>query len=56
MDAFGLAQEQAVHRNWVYIGIQKATVPATLHPVTGHSVIPHEPELFAKLRAQRDRC
>jgi len=53
---FGLAQELAVHRNWLYTRIHKGTLPATRHSVTGHYLIADEPELLAKLRAQRDRC
>jgi hypothetical protein len=34
---FGLAQELAVHRNWLYTRILKGTLPATRHSVTGHS-------------------
>ncbi len=53
---FGLAQELAVHRNWLYTRIHQGTLPATRHSVTGHYLIADEPELLAKLRAQRDRC
>jgi hypothetical protein len=53
---FGLAQELAVHRNWLYTRIHNGTLPATRHPVLGHSLIPDEPESLSLLRAQRERC
>ena len=53
---FGLAQELAVHRNWLYTRIHKGTLSATRHSVTGHYLIADEPEILATLRAQRDRC
>jgi len=53
---FGLAQELAVHRNWLYTRIRNGTLPATRHPVLGHYLIPDEPELLSALRAQRERC
>jgi DNA invertase Pin-like site-specific DNA recombinase len=53
---FGLAQELDVHRNWLYTRIRNGTLPATRHEVTGHYLIPDEPQLLAKLRAQRERC
>jgi DNA invertase Pin-like site-specific DNA recombinase len=53
---FGLAQELAVHRNWLYTRIRNGTLPATRHPVIGHYLIPDEPALLASLRAQRERC
>ena len=53
---FGLAQELAVHRNWLYTRIRNGTLPATRHPVLGHYLIPDEPELLGTLRAQRERC
>jgi hypothetical protein len=53
---FGLAQELGVHRNWLYTRIRNGTLPATRHAVVGHYLIPDDPELFATLRAQRDRC
>ncbi len=52
----GLAQELAVHRNWLYTRIHNGTLPATRHPVTGHYLIPDAPELLARLRTQRERC
>lgn len=53
---FGLAQELAVHRNWLYTRIRQGTLPAKRHPVVGHYLIPDEPQMLATLRAQRDRC
>jgi DNA invertase Pin-like site-specific DNA recombinase len=53
---FGLAQELAVHRNWLYARIRRGQLPATRHPVIGHYLIPDDPDLLARLRAQRDRC
>ena len=53
---FGLARELGVHRNWLYTRIRNGTLPATHHPVGGHSLIPDDPALLATLHAQRDRC
>jgi hypothetical protein len=53
---FGLAQELAVHRNWLYTRIRQGTLPATRHSVVGHYLIPDDPEVLTRLRAQRDRC
>ncbi len=53
---FGLAQELAVHRNWLYARIRRGTIPATRHPVIGHYLVPDDPDLLARLRAQRARC
>lgn len=53
---FGLAQELAVHRNWLYTRIRNGTLPATRHPVLGHYLIPDTPEIMTTLRAQRERC
>lgn len=53
---FGLAQELAVHRNWLYTRIRQGALPAKRHPVVGHYLIPAEPEVLATLRAQRERC
>jgi len=52
----GLAQALAVHRNWLYARIQRGQIPATPHPVLGHYLIPDDPDLLARLRAQRERC
>jgi DNA invertase Pin-like site-specific DNA recombinase len=53
---FGLAQELAVHRNWLYTRIRNGTLPATRHPGLGHYLIPDTPEVMTTLRAQRERC
>lgn len=53
---FGLAQELAVHRNWLYTRIRNGTLPATRHPVLGQYLIPDTPEVMTTLRAQRERC
>ena len=50
---FGLAQELAVHRNWLYTRIRNRTLPATRHAVLGHYLIPDTPEVMTTLRAQR---
>ena len=52
---FGLAQELAVHRNWLYTRIRNGTLPATRHPVLGHYLIPDTPEIMTTLRAVRER-
>ena len=52
----GLAQELDVHRNWLYTRIHDRTLPATRHPVTGQYLVPDDPEVLARLRAQRERC
>ena len=53
---FGLSQELAVHRNWLYTRIRNGSLPATRHPVLGHYLIPDTPESMTTLRAQRERC
>ncbi len=53
---YGLAQELAVHRNWLYSRIRKGTLPATRHPVTHHYLIPDDPDILTRLRSQRERC
>jgi DNA invertase Pin-like site-specific DNA recombinase len=53
---FGLSQELAVHRNWLYTRIRNGSLPATRHPVLGHDLIPDTPEIITTLRAQRERC
>jgi hypothetical protein len=53
---YGLAQELAVHRNWLYARIRNGTLPATRHSVTGHYLIPDDPDLLDRLRTQRERC
>jgi DNA invertase Pin-like site-specific DNA recombinase len=53
---FGLSQELAVHRNWLYTRIRNGSLPATRHAVLGHYLIPDTPEIMTRLRAQRERC
>ena len=53
---WGLARELTVSRNWLYARIRSGALPATRHPATGHYLIPDDPELLARLRAQRERC
>jgi hypothetical protein len=53
---YGLAQELAVHRKWLYARIRTGRIPATRHPVLRHYLIPDDPALLATLRGQRDRC
>ena len=53
---FGLSQELAVHRNWLYTRIRNGSLPATRHAVLGHYLIPDTPEIMTMLRAQRERC
>lgn len=53
---FGLAHEVGVHRNWLSARIRNGTLLATRHPVTSHYLIPDDPAMLARLRAQRERC
>ncbi|MBA2679469.1 MAG: site-specific recombinase, DNA invertase Pin, partial [Ktedonobacteraceae bacterium] len=53
---FGLAQELAVHRNWLSTRIRQGMLPAKRHPVVGHDLILDEPEGLDTLRAQQERC
>jgi DNA invertase Pin-like site-specific DNA recombinase len=53
---FGLSQELAVHRNWLYTRIRNGSLLATRHAVLGHYLIPDTPEILTMLRAQRERC
>jgi DNA invertase Pin-like site-specific DNA recombinase len=52
----GLAQELDVQRNWLYTRVRNKTLPAARHPVTGHYLIPDDPNLLDRLRAERERC
>ena len=45
-----------MHRNWLYTRIRNGTLPVTRHPATGQYLIPDDPDLLARLRAQRERC
>jgi hypothetical protein len=53
---FGLAQELAVHRKWLYTRSWNGSLPANRHTVIGHYLLPDAPDLLARLRAQRGRC
>jgi hypothetical protein len=53
---WGSARELAVQRNRLYARIRSGALPATRHPTAGHYLIPDDPELLARLRAQRERC
>jgi DNA invertase Pin-like site-specific DNA recombinase len=50
----GLAQELGVRRTWLYTRIRNGTLPARRHPVSGHYLIPHDPQVLASLEAERD--
>lgn len=52
----GLAQELDVQRNWLYTRVRNKTLPASRHPVTGHYLIPDDPDLLDRLRAEHERC
>ena len=49
---YGLGRELGVDRNWLYRRLYRGTLTATRHPTTGHYLIPDEPELLARLRAE----
>lgn len=49
--AGGLAHHLGVHRKWLYTRIERGILPATRHPVTGHFLIPDDPDLLARLHA-----
>jgi DNA invertase Pin-like site-specific DNA recombinase len=50
----GLAQELGVPRTWLYTRIRNGTLPARRHPVSGHYLIPHDPQVLAALQQDRD--
>ncbi len=50
---YGLARALHVRRTWLYSRIAAGTVPAHRHAVTGHYLIPDDPALLERLRAQR---
>jgi DNA invertase Pin-like site-specific DNA recombinase len=50
---WGLSHALQVDRNWLYVRIHAGSIPATRHPVTGHYLIPDDPALLERLRAQR---
>jgi len=49
---WGLARALHVDRDWLYARIKDGTLPATRHPVIGHSLIPDDPGLLAQLQAR----
>jgi len=53
---WGLSRLLHVTRNWLYDRIASGEVPATRHPLTGHYMIPDEPGLVDRLRAQVPAC
>jgi DNA invertase Pin-like site-specific DNA recombinase len=50
----GLAQRLGVRRTWLYARIRNGTLPAHRHPVSGHYLIPNDPQVLASLAADRD--
>lgn len=50
----GLAQRLGVRRTWLYTRIRNGTLPAHRHPVSGHYLIPNDPQVLASLEADRD--
>jgi DNA invertase Pin-like site-specific DNA recombinase len=49
----GLTRALQVRRTWLYTRIAAGVVPATRHAATGHYLLPDDPALLARLRAQR---
>jgi DNA invertase Pin-like site-specific DNA recombinase len=49
--AGGLARHLGVPRKRLYAQIERGALPATRHPVTGHFLIPDDPELLPRLHA-----
>ncbi len=49
---WGLARALGVDRNWLYRRIDRGTLVAERHPVTGHYLIPDEPALLESLRTE----
>jgi len=49
---WGLSRLLQVSRNWLYDRITDGELPAARHPLTGHYLIPDEPGLVKRLRAQ----
>src|SRR3712207_6809488 len=49
--AAGLARHLGVRCKWIDIRIAKGELPAYRHAVTGHYLIPDQPEVIARLRA-----
>ena len=49
----GLAQMLGVRRTWLYTRIRNGTLPAHRHPMSGHYLIPKDPQVLASLEADR---
>lgn len=49
---WGLARALGIDRNWLYRRIDRGTLVAERHPVTGHYLIPDDPALLAMLRTE----
>jgi hypothetical protein len=49
--AAGLARHLGVRCKWIDLRIAKGVLAAHRHPVTGHYLIPDQPEVLARLRA-----
>lgn len=47
----GLARRLGVSRRWLYAQIERGTLDATQHPLTGHYRIPDDPDLLCRLAA-----
>jgi DNA invertase Pin-like site-specific DNA recombinase len=54
--AAGLARHLGVRCKWIDIRIAKGLLPAHRHAVTGHYLIPDQPEVIARLRASLARA
>jgi hypothetical protein len=52
---WGLARTLDVDRDWLYRRINRGTLRSERHAVTGHYLIPDEPDLLDQLRAQLPR-
>jgi hypothetical protein len=50
---WGLSRALQVDRTWLDARIHAGLLPATRHPVMGHYLIPDDPALLERLRAQR---
>jgi DNA invertase Pin-like site-specific DNA recombinase len=54
--AAGLARHLGVRCKWIDLRIAKGELPAYRHAVTGHYLIPDQPEVIARLRATITRA
>jgi DNA invertase Pin-like site-specific DNA recombinase len=52
---WGLARVLGVDRDWLYRRVRQGALQTGRHPVTGHHLIPDDPELIEQLRAQLPR-